>query len=81
MLEALDAIEHVKVIRFHTRVPVVDPGRVTQELVEALRFTTPVWVVVHTNHSQEIGDDARTALGRLVDAGIPLVSQTVLLKG
>ncbi|MFF4403463.1 lysine-2,3-aminomutase-like protein [Streptomyces sp. NPDC001262] len=81
MLEALDAIEHVKVIRFHTRVPVVDPRRVTADLVEALRLTTPVWVVVHTNHSQEIGDEARAALGRLVDAGIPLVSQTVLLKG
>ncbi|GHF05281.1 MULTISPECIES: lysine-2,3-aminomutase-like protein [Streptomyces] len=81
MLEALDAIEHVKVIRFHTRVPVVDPHRVTADLVDALRLTTPVWVVVHTNHSQEIGDDARAALARLVDAGIPLVSQTVLLKG
>ncbi|MFF7019779.1 lysine-2,3-aminomutase-like protein [Streptomyces klenkii] len=81
MLEALDAIEHVKVIRFHTRIPVVDPGRVTQDLVEALRLGTPVWVVVHTNHSQEIGDEARGALSRLVDAGVPLVSQTVLLKG
>ncbi|MFJ6782942.1 lysine-2,3-aminomutase-like protein [Streptomyces yangpuensis] len=81
MLEALDAIEHVKVIRFHTRVPVVDPRRVTPDLVEALRLSTPVWVVVHTNHSQEIGDDARAALARLVDGGIPLVSQTVLLKG
>ncbi|MDJ0342594.1 lysine-2,3-aminomutase-like protein [Streptomyces sp. H10-C2] len=81
MLEALDAIDHVKVIRFHTRVPVVDPRRVTEDLVEALRLPTPVWIVVHTNHSQEIGDDGRTALARLVDAGIPLVSQTVLLKG
>ncbi|MFJ3902439.1 lysine-2,3-aminomutase-like protein [Streptomyces sp. NPDC090025] len=81
MLEALDAIEHVKVIRFHTRVPVVDPRRVTQDLVDALRLSTPVWVVVHTNHSQEFGDDARTAVARLVDAGVPLVSQTVLLKG
>lgn len=81
ILEALDAIEHVKVIRFHTRVPVVDPGRVTEELARTLRLGTPVWVVVHTNHSQEIGDAARAALARLVDAGVPLVSQTVLLKG
>ncbi|MFE7117879.1 lysine-2,3-aminomutase-like protein [Streptomyces sp. NPDC057654] len=81
MLEALDAIDHVKVVRFHTRVPVVDPRRVTDDLVEALRLPTPVWVVVHTNHSQEFGDDARAALARLVDAGVPLVSQTVLLKG
>ncbi|MGY0236762.1 lysine-2,3-aminomutase-like protein [Longispora urticae] len=81
ILEALDAIEHVRVIRFHTRVPVVDPKKVTDELVAALTLDTPVWVVVHTNHSQEIGDDAQVALRRLVRAGIPLVSQTVLLKG
>ncbi|MEU3602828.1 lysine-2,3-aminomutase-like protein [Streptomyces sp. NPDC006798] len=81
ILTALDAVDHVKVIRFHTRVPVVDPGRITPELIDALRMDTPVWIVVHTNHSQEIGDEAGTALARLVDAGIPLVSQTVLLKG
>jgi lysine 2,3-aminomutase len=81
MLEALDAIKHVKVIRFHTRVPVVDPGRINDDLVNALTLDTPVWVVVHTNHSQEIGDEARAALRRLTGAGIPLASQTVLLKG
>ncbi|MEV7926908.1 lysine-2,3-aminomutase-like protein [Kitasatospora sp. NPDC088779] len=81
ILRALDGIEHVKVIRFHTRVPVVDPDRVTEDLVEALTMDTPVWVVVHTNHSQEIGDGARRALRLLAGSGIPLVSQTVLLKG
>jgi lysine 2,3-aminomutase len=81
MMEALDAIDHVRVIRFHTRVPVVDPARVTGDLVEALSVRTPVWIVVHTNHSQEIGHDAQAALRRLVRAGIPLISQTVLLKG
>jgi lysine 2,3-aminomutase len=60
---------------------VVDPDRVTTDLVAALTLDTPVWVVVHTNHSQEIGEQARRALRRLVEAGIPLVSQTVLLKG
>lgn len=66
ILRELDAIDHVKVIRFHTRVPVVDPDRVTPELVEALTLDTPVWVVVHTNHSQEIGEGARRALRLLV---------------
>ncbi|WP_082558953.1 lysine-2,3-aminomutase-like protein [Kitasatospora sp. MBT66] len=81
IMAALDAIEHVKVIRFHTRVPVVDPERVTDELVEALATETPVWVVVHTNHSQEIGEAARGALRRLNRGGVPLLSQTVLLRG
>ncbi len=81
IMAALDGIEHVKVIRFHTRVPVVDPERVTDELVDALGTETPVWVVVHTNHSQEIGAAARGALKRLNRGGIPLLSQTVLLRG
>jgi lysine 2,3-aminomutase len=81
IMTALDAIEHVKVIRFHTRIPVVDPDRVTDALIEALGTETPVWVVVHTNHVQELGDAARAALRRLSSAGIPLLSQTVLLKG
>jgi lysine 2,3-aminomutase len=80
IMKALDAIDHVKVIRFHTRVPVVDPERITDELTEALGTRTPVWVVVHTNHSQEISEQARIALHRLSSAGIPLLSQTVLLK-
>lgn len=81
ILAALDSIEHVRVIRFHTRVPVVDPERVTDELVAVLGTPTPVWVVVHTNHSQEIGPSAQAALRRLSSGGIPLLSQTVLLKG
>ncbi|MEU4028055.1 lysine-2,3-aminomutase-like protein [Streptomyces anulatus] len=81
IMRALDAIDHVKVIRFHTRVPVVDPQRITDELITALGTETPVWVVVHTNHRQELGDDARTALRLLSRNGIPLLSQTVLLKG
>src|SRR5579875_315952 len=81
MLEALDQIEHVRVVRFHTRIPVVDPGRVTDDLVGALTMKTPVWVVVHTNHAQEIGPESQQALARLAGNGIPLVSQTVLLRG
>ena len=70
IMSALDEMEHVKVIRFHTRVPIVDPGRVTEELVDVLGVETPVWVVVHINHSQEISDAARGALKRLNRGGI-----------
>jgi lysine 2,3-aminomutase len=80
--EALSTICHVKVLRWHTRVPVVDPARVATELVEALRATSKtVFVGLHTNHPRELTADARAAIARLVDAGIPVVSQTVLLRG
>jgi lysine 2,3-aminomutase len=75
------AIEHVKVLRVHTRVPVMDPGRITGELVAALRTRTTAWIVLHTNHPRELGPRAREAIERLVDAGIPMLSQTVLLRG
>jgi len=82
LLERLAAIPHVGVVRVHTRVPVVDPERVTPELVSALRHPgVATWVAVHTNHPDELTETARSALHRLADAGIPLVSQTVLLKG
>ena len=73
---------HVKVVRWHTRVPVVDPARVTEDLVEALRAGgAATWVAIHANHPREFTEAAAAAIGRLVDAGIPLVSQSVLLKG
>ncbi|HEV7286955.1 MAG TPA: radical SAM protein, partial [Kaistia sp.] len=82
LLERFRTIEHVKILRFHTRVPVVDPARITSELVAALRNTgKTVYIAVHANHPRELTADARAALARLVDAGIALVSQTVLLKG
>ena len=78
----LCAIPHVKVLRWHTRVPVVDPGRVTGELVASLRADgRAVYVAVHANHPRELTDAARSACARLADAGIPLLGQTVLLKG
>ena len=78
----LAAIPHVTVIRWHTRVPVVDPGRVTDDLVAALLApgATP-WVAIHANHPREFSQEACRAIARLADAGIPLVSQSVLLKG
>ncbi len=79
--QRLAAIPHVQVIRWHTRMPVVDPGRVTPEFVDALKCDKAVWVALHANHPREITPEARAAIARLVDAGIPMVSQTVLLKG
>lgn len=80
--ERLAAIPHVKVVRFHTRVPVVEPETVTAELVAALKASgKAVWLAVHANHPDELTEAARDACARLVDAGVPLVSQTVLLRG
>ena len=81
IVAALDAIAHVGVIRIHTRVPVVDPARISAELIDALRADKAVYVVVHANHARELTDAARAACRRLIDAGIPMLSQSVLLKG
>jgi lysine 2,3-aminomutase len=80
--DRLAAIPHVKVIRWHSRVPVTDPGRVTDALVAALHAPLATsYVAVHANHAREFSPAARAAIARLVDGGIPLVSQSVLLKG
>jgi len=82
IVDALAEIDHVKVIRVHTRVPVADPERVTPALVEALKATgKATYVALHVNHARELGPKARVACARLVDAGIPMLSQTVLLRG
>ena len=81
IVRTLDQIPHVAVIRFHTRAPVVEPRRVTSELVEALAAEKAVYVVVHANHPRELTPQARQGLTRLSRAGIPLLSQTVLLRG
>lgn len=82
IVEGLERIPHVRVIRWHTRVPVVDPARVTTAFAEAIASETKsVWVAVHANHPRELTDTARAAIVRLRKAGIHLVSQSVLLKG
>jgi lysine 2,3-aminomutase len=79
---ALEEIEHVKILRWHTRVPAVAPERITAPLVEALRSSKKtVYVALHANHVRELTDAARAACDRLIAVGIPMVSQTVLLKG
>src|SRR5947208_738372 len=78
----LAAIDHVRIVRIHTRVPVAAPARIDEDMVEALRVDgATTWIAVHANHPRELSDEARLACARLADAGIPLVSQTVLLRG
>ena len=78
----LAAIAHVKVLRIHTRMPVVAPERVSPALVDAIRVNKKAsFVVLHANHSRELSKKARAACARLIDAGIPMLSQTVLLRG
>ena len=82
LIAALDAIAHVGVIRVHSRVPIADPTRVTDELTAALRPQwTALWLGVHCNHPRELTPASRSALAKLADAGIPLLGQTVLLAG
>lgn len=81
IMGALSAIPHIETLRVHTRVPVADPGRVTAELVAALDVGKPVWVAVHANHAREFSDAARAGLDLLRRAGIPLLGQSVLLRG
>ncbi len=79
---ALAEIPHVDVIRWHTRMPVADPSRITSQFVSAIRSKTKaVYVSTHINHVQELSAETKSALGRLADAGIALLSQSVLLKG
>lgn len=75
-------IPHVKVVRWHTRVPFTDPARVSDSFVRAIRTdSATTFVALHANHPREFTDEGRAAAARLVDAGIPVVSQSVLLKG
>ncbi|HYM01940.1 MAG TPA: lysine-2,3-aminomutase-like protein [Stellaceae bacterium] len=81
IVRALDAISHLGAIRFHTRVPIVDPARVSAALVGALDAEKAVYVAVHANHPRELTAAARAACGRLAHAGIALLGQSVLLQG
>ncbi len=82
VVRALAAIDHVKIIRVHTRVPVATPERVTREVARALRCRgKATYVVLHVNHPRELTRAARAACARFIDAGIPMLSQSVLLRG
>jgi lysine 2,3-aminomutase len=81
ILGRLAGMAHIETLRIHTRVPVADPARVTGALVAAMRQTKPVFIAVHANHAREFTSDAAQALARLAEVGVPLLGQTVLLRG
>ena len=82
VMKRIAAIPHVKIIRLHTRVPVVSPEKITPALVRTLKAPgATTYVALHANHPRELTPAARAAVARIVDAGIPMVSQSVLLRG
>ena len=81
ILSNIRSIPHVEIIRIGTRIPVVLPQRITENLINVLRKYHPVFISLHFSHPSEITDECATACIRLADGGFPLGSQTVLLKG
>jgi lysine 2,3-aminomutase len=80
LLRSLREIPSLEVIRFGSRLPVVLPQRITPELVETLRAFHPIWVNTHFNHPKELTRESRAACARMIDAGIPVGNQSVLLR-
>jgi lysine 2,3-aminomutase len=81
VVSALRTVESVETLRLATRVPVTLPMRITGELVAALRRHHPIWLMTHFNHPKELTQSSIRACERLVDAGFPVMNQTVLLRG
>ena len=82
VMAQIGGIDHVRIVRVHTRVPVADPARVDAALISALQACgKTVYVALHANHPRELTQSAREACARIVDAGIPMLSQSVLLRG
>lgn len=81
VIDTLATIDSVETVRVATRVPVTLPMRITDSLCRVLRRHPAVWVMTHFNHPKELSEVARAALSRLVDAGLPVMNQTVLLRG
>ncbi len=81
LIQKLRSISHVEFLRLGTRVPVTLPQRVTEKFANMLKKYSPLWVSIHFNHPREISKRCKSACDTLSDAGIPLGSQTVLLKG
>jgi lysine 2,3-aminomutase len=81
LLGRLRRIPHLEILRIGTKVPVVLPMRITRDLIRVLRRYHPLWMNIHFTHPDELSDEVGEACARLADAGIPLGSQTVLLKG
>jgi len=82
VMRAIAAIDHVKIVRLHTRLPIVSPDKITPALVRALKASgKTTYVALHANHPRELTPAVWAACARLIDAGIPMVSQSVLLRG
>jgi len=82
ILAELSNMEHVKILRFHTRVPSLLPSRITPEFIQLLKNTNKsIWIATHINHSEEFKPETKKCLSLFIDNGIPVVMQSVLLKG
>jgi lysine 2,3-aminomutase len=81
ILKKLRAIPHIRLLRIHTRIPVTLPKRITKKLAATLRRAAPLWVVIHINHPKEISPQFKKAVAKFRTADIPLLSQSVLLRG
>jgi lysine 2,3-aminomutase len=81
ILGALSAIPHIEILRIHTRVPIAEPAMVTPALAAELQVETPLWVVLHANHAREFTPAAHAAIARLQAESIPVLGQSVLLRG
>jgi lysine 2,3-aminomutase len=81
LLDRLRSIKHLEFLRIGTKIPVVMPQRITRKLTRMLKRFHPLWMSIHFTHPDELTPETMEACGRLADAGIPMGSQTVLLKG
>src|SRR4051812_48202774 len=82
IIRRIAAIEHVRIVRFHTRLPVVAPAKITPSLIRAIKAPgKTTYVALHANHPGELTPAARAACARIIDAGMPMLSQSVLLRG
>ncbi len=81
IISKLREIPHVEIVRLGSRTPVVMPQRITDDLVNMLKKYHPIWLNTHFNHPKEITPEAKKALAKMADAGIPLGNQSVLLRG
>lgn len=80
IFDELAKIDHVKVLRIHTRIPLVSPERINEKLISALKTDKALFIVIHCNSHEELTDEVKVGLKTLVNAGIPLLSQSVLLR-
>lgn len=81
IIDELKKIEHIQVLRIHSKIPIVSPTSITDEYIQVLKSFKPCYLVIHVNHAKELTQNVLKTLERLSDNGIQLLSQTVLLKG